>query len=442
MRWSTIAEYNSKDRALEFCVDIYFDGVSNDPLHCTRDNYLVDCYVLDEACSDTDTFIGAPSANELSFQLFGSSGLFNPLNADSEYYGKITTGVPIRVYCRPIDLTGKDEYDWDQLGLFYVSDWKTDLTGITADITALDKLGSLISTVMTKVPVVSNQTYEALIRSFMTKNGITPAIVGDLTEVLSFGFINSSNSDFLQAFSIGALAFIYCNHEGAINVLDIDQAKAIKYVLTDNDQIVSVKSTQSILNKYSGVSLSYVKAQLSDDSELLNNRQQEKVTAYTETYQNQGFSKTPVYAVTRAEIEAATDIQVSDYTATAQDITYKLVGNAQTFNIAIYGNYIEFIDIDLSDGSDNDLYIKSQYVQDAAYAARLKGLLSKYVSMQVPVLELEVRGNPLIEIGAKVHIVSEMYNVDFIGIVIRQSFKYDGGLSGTMTVLSSEIVGD
>ena len=62
--------------------------------------------------------------------------------------------------------------------------------------------------------------------------------------------------------------------------------------------------------------------------------------------------------------------------------------------------------------------------------------------MPVPILELDVRCNPLIPIGAKLHVISQMYNVDFTGILIRQTFKYDGGLSGTMTILSSEIVGD
>ena len=207
MRQSTIADYNSKDRALEFCVDIYFNGASQAPLHCTRADYLIDCDVLDEACSDTDTFIGTPSANEVSFQLFGSSGLFNPLNESGIYYGKITTGVMLKVYCRPIDII--EECMWDQLGEYYVSDWQTDLTGITANVTALDNLSSVINGGKTKVPVIANQSYEELIRSFMQANAITPTIIGNLSEQLTYGFISDTNSDFLSAFSIGALAFIF-----------------------------------------------------------------------------------------------------------------------------------------------------------------------------------------------------------------------------------------
>lgn len=440
MRQSTIADYNSKDRVLEFCVDIYFNGASQAPLHCTRADYLIDCDVLDEACSDTDTFIGAPSANEASFQLFGSSGLFNPLNESGIYYGKITTGVMLKVYCRPIDTT--EECTWDQLGEYYVSDWQTDLTGITANVTALDKLSSVINNGKTKVPVVANQSYEDLIRSFMQANAITPTVVGNLSELLTYGFISGTNSDFLSAFSVGALAFIYFNHTGSLQVLDIDRQQSIAFTITDNDQIVSVKSTQSILNKYSGVSLQYVKAQLSDEVELLNNRQQLKATQYIDAYNNQIFSKEPVYGITRTAIRSDSDIMLTGYTASSSDITYELVGQPQLFDISLFGSFVEFIDIELADNSDSNLYVKTKYVQNEAYATHLKALLNKFISMPVPILELDVRCNPLIPIGAKLHVVSQMYNIDFTGILIRQTFKYDGGLSGTMTILSSEIVGD
>lgn len=440
MRQSTIADYNSKDRALEFCVDIYFNGESHEPLHCTRANYLIDCDVLDEACSDTDTFIGVPSANEVSFQLFGSSGLFNPLNEGGIYYGKITTGIMLKVYCRPIDTT--EECIWDQLGEYYVSDWQTDLTGITANVTALDKLSSVINNGKTKVPVIANQSYEELIKSFMYANAITPIIVGNLSEPLTYGFISDTNSAFLSAFSIGALAFIFFNHAGSLQVLDIDRKQSIAFTITDNDQIISVKSTQSILNKYSGVSLQYVKAQLSNETELLNNKQQLKVTQYTDVYSNQIFSKEPVYGVTRASIKSDNDIMLTSYTASSSDITYELVGQSQLFDISIFGSFVEFIDIELADNSDNNLYVKTKYVQNENYATHLKALLNKFISMPVPILELDVRCNPLIPIGAKLHVISQMYNVDFTGILIRQTFKYDGGLSGTMTILSSEIVGD
>lgn len=440
MRQSTIADYNSKDRALEFCVDIYFNGESHEPLHCTRADYLIDCDVLDEACSDTDTFIGAPSANEASFQLFGSSGLFNPLNESGIYYGKITTGVMLKVYCRPIDAI--EECAWDQLGEYYVSDWQTDLTGITANVTALDKLSSVINNGKTKVPVVANQSYEELIRSFMYANALTPTIVGNLSELLTYGFISDTNNNFLSAFSIGALAFIYFNHAGSLQVLDIDRQQSIAFTITDNDQIIAIKSTQSILNKYSGVSLQYVKAQLSDEVELLNNKQQLKATQYTDTYRNQMFSKEPVYGITRSSIRSDSNIMLTGYTASSSDITYELVGQPQLFDISIFGSFVEFIDIELADNSDSNLYVKTKYVQNEDYATRLKALLNKFISMPVPILELDVRCNPLIPIGAKLHVISQMYSIDFTGILIRQTFKYDGGLSGTMTILSSEIVGD
>lgn len=475
MRQSTIADYNSKDRALEFCVDIYFNGASQAPLHCTRADYLIDCDVLDEACSDTDTFIGAPSANEASFQLFGSSGLFNPGKSTGPYYGKIKTGVMVKVYCRPIESDSDDiarhgelaaythgvlanytheevhhmgnvdePFAWDPLGVFYVTDWQTDITGVTANVTCCDKLYSLFNTDVTKLKVMPNYSYENLIKDFFRTFGIVPAIIGDLSELLTFAYIDGTNADFIKKFAIGALAFIFCDHLGNVVVQDIDRISPVDFTLTDNDQILSVKSKQSAILEYDGVSLVYNRMQISDEVELLTARGQDIPAATTRSFTSQGLSKSPMYAIGHCEISSDANCFVKAISGTPVDVSYdikNLVNLDTTFNITVFGYIIEAVKILLEDTGSNLLSIDNVYVQNEAYAQRLKALLMKYITLRIPMLDLEVRGNPLIPIGSKLHIVSEMYDIDFTGVLVRQQYKYDGGLSATMSILSSEIVG-
>ena len=91
-RASVEADYNSQDRCIVWKLDIYFDGINKEPLSITRDNYLIDADLLEEASADSKDPFGSVSSNELSFSLYNENGMFSPTVATGEYYGKIKTG--------------------------------------------------------------------------------------------------------------------------------------------------------------------------------------------------------------------------------------------------------------------------------------------------------------------------------------------------------------
>lgn len=442
---TTAADYNSTDRAIELAIDIYFDGPSHAPVRCTKDNYIMDCTLLDEACADGATFVGDPSSNELSFTLLGENGRFNPTNASSPYYGKIKTGVKIVAYVRPMDLAEEVEYEWDQLGVFYVTDWQTDVTGITASVIANDELYYLLNSGLTKLHVLDDVSYEELLEAFLDYNGYTAHIIGDLSTHIPFGFITLTNSKFLSEFSTGALAYIFCTHSGDIEVRCIDHDSAIDYVLTDADQIISIKADQSILLEYDGVSLTYDAPYISDEKNLLTIKDVTIGAGIQSRYQMQQFSSVPVYAINRAQIVSDHKLTIKDIDANAIDISYTIhnaTSAASIFAISFEGFVLESLKSVKEDDGVSLLKLENVYIQTEDYADYVKQLLSKYISLNVPKLELEVRGNPKYTIGSKLHITSEAYGVDFTGILTRQKYKYDGGLSATLTVMNSEIIGD
>ena len=117
--------YNATTRHIQLMLKVYLNST---PLIVTKDDYLIDATILLEACSDGDSPFGNVTANQLNCTLLNLNGLFSPTNSDSIYYGKIKKGLKIEVYIKPVD---NDEVEYDPLGIFYVTDWDTTITGIT-----------------------------------------------------------------------------------------------------------------------------------------------------------------------------------------------------------------------------------------------------------------------------------------------------------------------
>jgi hypothetical protein len=442
-RDATVTDYNAKDRAIEFAIDIYFFGASVAPMRCTRSNHLVDCNVLLEACADSDTFVGVPSSNEVSFQLLGTNGLFNPANQSSPFYGRIRAGIQVNVYCRPMTLdVTLEEFNWNPLGVYYVTNWDTDITGVTANVTACDIMYSLMNDNSTSLLVQRDYSYYDLCNDFFDANDCTAVIHGDLSELLDFAYIDESNANFLASFSVGALAYIYCDVYGVINVLDIDNNRPVDFTITDSDQIIAITSKQSAMLTYDGLELTYYKMQLTDNVELLNNKGQIALLGSTK-FNNQMFSKVPVFAISNSTMVSEVPCSINSIEASATNVSYDIQNNTASnivFDFQVFGYAVESIAVILSDNNASMLKLSNKYIQNGTYASRFKLLIQRYLSMPMPILELEVRGNPLISIGSKVTVESVFYNLTFTGILIRQELRYDGGLSGRMTLLNADIV--
>jgi len=442
---TTVNDYNSTDRALEMAIDIYFDGLGNAPFRCKRNDHLISCTVLDEACSNGDTFIGTPSSNECSFTLLGENGLFNPTNTDSPLYGKIKTGLIVKAFIRPIDINEEVTYDWDPLGVFYITDWTTDITGVSASVVANDLLYTLFNSNKTKLEVISNCTYNDLFNLFCSYNRVQYSVKGSLANQLLYGYIVDNNSEFIKAFSIGSLSYIYCEHDGSLCVNNIDRQRSVDYTLTDSDQVISISTKQSATLNYDGVSLTYVVPYISDIVEVITNKEQSIGTNGINVYTNQEFSKKPLLALTYTDIEGNVECDMTIEASNALDISYSVKNNSAfdgTFKLSIFGNILEDTKFTIDDEGTSLLKLENKYIQDATYAERFSALLRKYIRLRVPKLELEVRGNPKYSLGDKLRVLSDMYSIDFTGILIKQQFKYDGGLKASMTLLNSEVLGD
>ena len=150
-----------------------------------------------------------------------------------------------------------------------------------------------------------------------------------------------------------------------------------------------------------------------------------------------------MYKLTSATLIGDKTLSLSSIAATCLDVLYE-IQNATGAEVAnkfeIMGTFIDVVKSTYSFGEGSLLSVDNIYIQTEEYAQKFLKFLKAYVVNKVPVLELEIRGNPKYLPGEKLHIVSEKYGVDFTGILIRQQFKYDGGLSSTVRVFNSEIM--
>ena len=86
IRDATDEDFNAHSRCILLKLDIFFDGLQNEPLTVTRSDYLIDAELLEEAGAEDNNPLGAISANELAFSLYNDSGIFSPTNTESPYY--------------------------------------------------------------------------------------------------------------------------------------------------------------------------------------------------------------------------------------------------------------------------------------------------------------------------------------------------------------------
>lgn len=427
--------YNAASRSIEAKINMYLNGNSQAPVEIHTGNYLVDFDVLEEAYTDSDSLFGSITSNELSITLYNDDGIFSPTNEQGPYYGKLKRGVKCHVYTRA------EGEDWASLGVFYVTDWKATITGITASVTANDKLYSVFDAPSLALPVVKNDTFFDFYTRVFKALSIEATVDPTLTMPLVMSYNKDNNSTLLTDMSTGAMSLCCCNHAGVPVVKPLTGAQDVRAVLTDNDQIISVEAEFSIIAGYDGAGVvcnvpqeSAVKSVLNVTDFVVPNG------ATTSAYME--LSSTPLIRLAYANLKGTTSASITGVKATSRAVSVTTTSSfaEDTLQLEVYGTVVENVATKMGDEGSNMLSIDNIYVQNTEYAERLLQVLTKFVESPLPVLKITVRGNPLLNIGDLLQAKSTRYNLDFTGILIRQQFTYNGALSGEITLLNAALL--
>lgn len=442
MRPSIEADYNAESRQIEFKIEIYFNGVSALPLVVTRDDYLIDCNLLEELCSDSDIFIGSPSANEFSFTLYSEKGLFNPINTTGTYYGKIKIGLPLKVYCRPII---KEGLEWDLLGTYYVSNWSTDITGITADISALDKMSDYLAIDTFFVPIKKDITYMQFIQEVFTILFLPLTILGNLVGRLSYAYIGTTFKQFLNNFLISTLSFLYLDRLEVPTLQTLQYKKDSVKEVTDSNQIFSIKAKQSIITNYDGITVTGHQPQISDIKNVLSFKNLELMPDSIMEFFGQKLSTNLLLALAYSRIQGPAEAKLGNVSVDEGLLSFYVQNTAShkiSATIDFMGYVLENNAFTVSTDGVNLLKVDNPYIQTEELSLYIQALLEKFIALTVPYLELTIRGNAHYHIGDIIHVKSVKQNIDFTGWLIRQEFVYDGGLKVNVKLLSTKILGE
>lgn len=434
-------DFNTPSRQIVMRLDIFFDGLQSDPLIITKDNYLMDATLLEEIGAEDSNPLGTISANELSFSLYNSDGIFSPTNTNSPYYGKIKTNVPIIPYMRP-ETADNTEVNWIKMGVYYVSDWNATVTGAAASITADDKLQQVFLKPAPVIPVGLNKTQAAFFQEVFDALGYAAKISQDLNATLLYTFTEGEQKSYLQEMLQGAIAYCLCDKNGDIIVEPLNGSKPLRATITDADQIISVDATQSLIKSYGGVELTYVLPQLTEAVQLLQMKEV-NIPPGVFTHNKVSFNRGPIKTITSMyTLTKGKEVTIIDYTSSPWDITFttKNEGTQVLSDLVVYGVAVDFVQAILADSTTNVLKVKNRYIQNTEYAHKYKNILEAFVNSDMPTLTLQVRGNPLLNVGDKIRVQSERYNLDFTGIIQRINYSYVGFLSCEITLLNSSIL--
>ena len=436
MRTATHVDYNSRSRQIEARVLIH---LLNPPVECLSTNYLVDTYLLEEMHSDDgDTPLGKITSNEIDINLNNPGQIFTPTNESSPYFGHIHRGVKIEYFLRP--KTVDNSIEWDPMGVFYVNSWETEITDTTVHIVGYDSLYDIINGTKDINRVLRNVTYEYWVQQHLALYNKTAEVVGNLAEVVPFAY-PGGQSGTLQNILIGAGADCYCSHNGNIQLAQITKKKIECVDITETDQIIKPTVTQAINTGFEAVE---VTAHITHESNIQSLLQTDYmvlvpgVNALTLT-----LSTTPMVRFVGVATVSHQQVRITEVQSTVQQISF-IATNATTESIQvkfnILGTTIDTYKYKPLIEATRVLRVDSLYSETFLAQDALRTLLQRYANSKLPILTIEVRGDPTLQLGTLITAHSEKYSLTFTGILIRATYSYNGSLSSTITLLDATIM--
>lgn len=435
--------YNAETRYLEQKVVIHFPGIT--PLEITRDNYLVTTSILEEAHSSSGSApFGGVTSNEFSVDLINEGGIFSPTNPASPYFGKMRRGVKMEVFIRPkIESDNEEElYKWDPMGVYYVTDWNATVTGLIAVVTGNDKLYSIFNGDVLSYPIRKGISQHDFYADIFRILGLPAKVDESLTEPLKYAYVVDKVKELLVKLGISSMADCFCGHDGNIRVINLTADRDLRATITDADQIIDAKIEQALLSGYDGAAVICNAPQEGQIENILTLKELTVLSGNT-TVKNVALLKSPLVRLCYLILTGAPNAVVSAAKATPRTLTYTTTNmgvDCENCTLAAFGTFIETNKMSIADEGENLLSVNNIYIQTPEYAQIVYSHIKAYVNNVLPVLEIVVRGNPRLELCDKIRAISEKYNLDYTGILIKQEFNYDGGLSSKITLLNIDIL--
>lgn len=432
---ATDLDYNADSRVIESKIEIFFDPT---PITVDKDDFLIDWDVLEEVGTDSNNNpIGDTSANDFSFSLFNEEGIFSPANTAGPYYGKIKSGVKVIPYLRTKNT------NWIQMGVFYVNEWNATITSLRAEISCYDDLNRIFNSDAAKPDIRANITFAQAFAYLGATLGISPLIDSSLVENIPWWYVLNTNKDTIQKMAAGTVAACFCNRMGIVTVTNMLTTKEVRAIITDQDQLITAETQQSLTKEFDGAIVTLNKHQLTAQQEVLNIKDLVLPVGLFNSNKTQ-FNISPIVRLECVQfISENTEVQFQHFIATPYDVIYRTnnnTGSTQTANLTFLGRGLEIAKTEFYKNGLNPIINDNVYVQTDSIATHQKEMLTRLVNSNLAYLDIEIRGNPLLQLGDKITVNSERYAINFTGYILRQQFTYTGALRAHMRLIAANIL--
>lgn len=442
---------DSDERYITPTVKIYFDGPNKDPM-IFSDDHVIDIEIIEELANETDNPIGNVCSNELNLELLNINNMFTLTNKNSILANKIIPNVKCEVEFN-VFISEDNDVEIIKMGTFFLEDCKSSSATMSATITAYDRLYSLNDLDVPDIPIQHNITVKELFELFFNRLGLVKnkdyIIDNSLSTIINTAWFESTTvGECIKLLSTSCACLVYVDRNNKIVVRDQLKLTVHDYSLSEENQIYNIVNVPAYNEMSSSVELEYMIPSVSDEiTELLNVSDLTLSPGITE-FKNLKFSKYPVLTVMGIEIINGSKVSVIDYNinANSMDILIQnLSGQEQNINLKADGKVINTTTayvrkrnesmVDLI--GERPLKVSSYLLQNNSVLQEYTNILLSMIATFGNTIDIELRGNPLIEIADIIDLYAPSYNIEESVIPIKNTYRISDGLSSTMLCIKS-----
>lgn len=388
--------------------------------------------------------IGAASANEVGVVLSNADHRFDEDNDASHLYRLIKPNRRVKVELGT-EVDGVDE--WVPLGTYWVADWNTQ--DLETSLRALDILELLRTTKFLGGRAQQNITVQRLAELVLSDAGLTVGeyVVDPGLEdiIIPWAWFPAGNyQDALSTIAEAGLAAVWADREGKVHVERLDTTPGESALtITGDDYFPPLRVTSHHEQTINEVIVATQPMQPATTDEVY--RTTMRIPANSTVSVTAVYTQPPVFQATASVTGASVEITDADYftggavvsiknsAATESEATLTINGLRLASASGVKVTARDEISY-REHGPLSYEYPSNPLIQTAQHAQALADRLLAVAAEPSRNVELEWRGNPALEVGDTVTVVTDAKHdrrSDYR--IVRQELQWAGALSATLT---------